>query len=267
MQIPMLRGREIDDRDRAGSPPVAVVSEEFARRTFGDRNPVGLRIALGGREPRDMEVVGVAANARYGGLKGPIPPVVYIPYDQGSFPPISQMTFALRTDRNPLAYLNTVRETVRRADGRIPVTDVKTQAAEIDEQMNQEIVFARLLTAFAVLALVIASVGLYGTMSYAVARRTSEIGIRMALGAGRGSVVWMILRDVCVLAVIGLAISVPAALASSKFVESFLFGLTPTDPCALGVAIAVLVSAALLAGYLPARRAARIDPLTALRHE
>ena len=97
MQIPILRGREIDDRDRPGSAPVAVVSEEFARRNFGDQNPVGLRIALNGREHRDMEVVGVAANARYGGLKGQIPPVVYIPYGQGSFPPISQMTFALRT--------------------------------------------------------------------------------------------------------------------------------------------------------------------------
>jgi predicted permease len=267
MQIPMLRGREILDRDRAGSPPVAVVSEEFARRNFGDQNPIGQRIALGGREPRDMDVVGVAADARYGGLKGPIPPVVYIPYNQGSYPPISQMTFALRTSANPLVHLNAVRETVRRADGRIPVTDVKTQAAEVDEQMNQESVFARLLTGFAILALAIASVGLYGTMSYAVARRTSEIGIRIALGARPGNVVWMILRDVCVLAVIGLAVSVPTALASSKFIESFLFEMTPTDPRALSVAVALLVSAALLAGYLPARRASRIDPLTALRHE
>jgi predicted permease len=267
MQIPILRGREIDERDRTGSAPVAVVSQEFARRNFGDRNPVGLRIALGGRERRDMDVVGVAANARYGGLKGEIPPVVYIPYGQGQFPPISQMTFALRTNGNPLAYVNAVRETVRRADGRIPVTEVITQAGEIDHEMNQEIVFARLLTGFAVLALVIASVGLYGTMSYAVARRTGEIGIRMALGARRGDVVWMILRDVCVLAVVGLAISVPMALASARFVESFLFEMKPTDPRALSVAVALLVSAALLAGYLPARRASRIDPLTALRHE
>jgi ABC-type antimicrobial peptide transport system permease subunit len=147
------------------------------------------------------------------------------------------------------------------------LTEVKTQTGEIDEEMNQEIVFARLLTGFALLALMIASVGLYGTMSYAVARRTSEIGIRMALGARRANVVWMILRDVCVLVVIGLAISVPTALASSKFIESFLFELTPTDPRALGGAVALLMSAALLAGYLPARRASRIDPLTALRHE
>jgi predicted permease len=267
MQIPILRGREIEERDRSGSAPVAVVSEEFARRNFGDQNPVGLRIALGGRERRDMEVIGVAANARYGGLKREIPPVVYIPYGQGRFPPISQMTFALRTNGNPVAYLNAVRETVRVADGRIPLTEVKTQTGEIDEEMNQEIVFARLLTGFALLALMIASVGLYGTMSYAVARRTSEIGIRMALGARRANVVWMILRDVCVLVVIGLAISVPTALASSKFIESFLFELTPTDPRALGGAVALLMSAALLAGYLPARRASRIDPLTALRHE
>jgi predicted permease len=267
MQIPMLRGREIDDRDRPGSPPVAVINEEFARRNFGDQNPVGLRIALDGPHHRDMEVVGVAADARYGGLKGPIPPVVYMPYNQGDFPPIGQMAFALRTNGNPLLYLNAVRDVVRRADARIPLTEVKTQARQIDEEMNQEIVFARLCTGFALLALVIASVGLYGTMTYAVARRTSEIGIRMALGAQRGVVVWMVLREVCILAATGLAISVPTALAASRLLESFLFGMKPTDPRALLLAIAILLSAALLAGYVPARRAARIDPLTALRHE
>jgi predicted permease len=267
MQIPMLRGREIDDRDRPGSPPVAVINEEFARRNFGDQNPVGLRIALDGPHHRDMEVVGVAADARYGGLKGPIPPVVYMPYNQGDFPPIGQMAFALRTNGNPLLYLNAVRDVVRRADARIPLTEVKTQARQIDEEMNQEIVFARLCTGFALLALVIASVGLYGTMTYAVARRTSEIGIRMALGAQRGVVVWMVLREVCILAATGLAISVPTTLAASRLLESFLFGMKPTDPRALLLAIAILLSAALLAGYVPARRAARIDPLTALRHE
>jgi predicted permease len=267
MQIPILRGREIEERDRPGSPPVAVINEEFARRYFEDRSPIGLRIALGGPHHRDMEVVGVAADARYGGLKGPIPPVVYIPYNQGDFPPIGQMAYALRTNGNPLLYLNAVHDVVRRADARIPLTEVKTQARQIDEEMNQEIVFARLCTGFALLALVIASVGLYGTMTYAVARRTSEIGIRMALGARRGVVVWMVLREVCVLAATGLAISVPTALAASRLVESFLFGMKPTDPRALLLAIAILLSAALLAGYVPARRAARIDPLTALRHE
>ena len=135
------------------------------------------------------------------------------------------MTFALRTDGDPLRYVSAVREVVRAADARVPLTNIKTQAADIDQTINQEIVFARLCTAFAILALVIACVGLYGTMAYAVARRTTRIGIRIALGARRSLVIWMVLREVCVLAIVGLAISVPTALATSRFVESFLFGM------------------------------------------
>ena len=152
-------------------------------------------------------------------------------------------------------------------DARVPVSEIRTQAADIDQTINQEIVFARLCTAFAVLALVIASVGLYGTMAYTVARRTREIGIRMALGAQRRLVTWMVLREVCMLAVAGLAIGLPIALASSRFIESFLFAMKPNDPRALTLAIAILLSAALVAGYAPARRASRIDPMVALREE
>jgi macrolide transport system ATP-binding/permease protein len=162
---------------------------------------------------------------------------------------------------------NTVREIVRQADPRVPVTDVKTQAAQIDQTMNQEIIFARLCTAFAVLALLIACVGLYGTMAYTVARRTGEIGIRMALGAQRGAVVWMVLREVLVLAAAGLAIGVPSALGTSRFIESFLFEVKPNSPVALVFAVAVLLSAVLVAGYAPARKASRIDPMVAVRHE
>jgi macrolide transport system ATP-binding/permease protein len=267
MQIPMLLGREIDERDQPGSPSVAVVSELFAKTHFGDQNPVGRQITLGGPKPREMEIIGVSANARYGGLKGEIPPVVYIPYNQGTFPPVQQMTYALRTAGDPLAYIRTVREIVQQTDSRIPVTNVKTQAAEIDQTINQEITFAKLCTGFAILALVIACVGLYGTMAYTVARRTGEIGIRMALGAQRGAVVWMVLREVFILAAVGLAISVPTALGTSKFIESFLFGMKPNDPRALIMAVVILLSAALLAGYMPARKASRIDPMIALRHE
>ena len=150
------------------------------------------------------------------------------------------MTYALRTDGDPLRYVGAVRQIVREADARVPVTNVKTQAADIDQTINQEIVFARLCSAFAILALVIACVGLYGTMAYAVARRTSEIGIRMALGARRGVVIWMVLREVCVLAALGLAIGVPIALGTSRLIESFLFDMKPNDPRALALAVAIL---------------------------
>jgi len=267
MQIPMLRGREIDDHDRQGTLPVAVVSDLFARTYFGEENPIGRHITLSARSrsPVELEIIGVAATARYGGLKNKIPPVVYVPY--ATAPELRQMTFALRTDGDPMRYVNTVRAIVHEADARMPVTNVKTQAADIDQTINQEIVFARLCSAFAILALVIACVGLYGTMAYAVARRTSEIGIRMALGARPGIVIWMMLREVCVLAALGLAISVPIALGTSRLIESFLFDMKPNDPRALAVAVATLVSAALIASYGPARRASRIDPMIALRHE
>ena len=166
--------------------------------------------------PLVLEIVGVAATARYGGLKREIPPVVYVPYAQVPPPQLREMTYALRTDGDPLRYVAAVRQIVHEADGRVPVTNIKTQAADIDQTINQEIVFARLCSAFAILALVIACVGLYATMAYAVARRTNEIGLRMALGAGRGVVIWMVLREVCVLAAIGLAIGVPTALGTSR---------------------------------------------------
>jgi macrolide transport system ATP-binding/permease protein len=267
MRIPLLRGREIDERDRQGTLPVAVVSDLFARSNFGDDDAVGrqIRISARGQTPLDLEIVGVAATARYGGLKREIPPVVYVAYPQFTY--VDKMTFALRTDGDPLRHVATVRQIARAADGRVPVTNFKTQAADIDQTINQEIVFARLCSAFAILALVIASVGLYATMSYTVARRTGEIGIRMALGAPRGSVIWMMLREICALVVFGLAISVPTAIAASRLVESFLFGMRPNDPRALTLAVAVLVTAALVAGYGPARRASRVDPIVALRHE
>jgi predicted permease len=267
MQIPMLRGREIEDRDRRGASPVAVVSDLFARTYFGEENPIGSRIKVGGSSPLDPEIIGVAATARYGGLKGRIPPVVYLSYAQIPSSQLRQMTFALRTDGDPLRYVNAVRDIVRQADARVPLTNVKTQAADIDQTINQEIVFARLCSAFAILALVIACVGLYGTMACAVARRTREIGIRMALGARRSLVIWMVLREVCVLAGLGLAISVPTAIGTSRLIESFLFGTKPNDPRALALAVAILLCAALVAGYGPARRASRVDPMIALRHE
>jgi macrolide transport system ATP-binding/permease protein len=266
MQIPVLQGRQIDERDRAGSPPVVVVSDLFAR-TYFDGDAIGRHIQLLKPFFVDFEVVGVVASARYGGLKEDVPPVVYIPYAQVPFPPLRQMTFALRTDDDPLRHVSAVRETVRGVAPRVPVTNVKTQVGEIDQTINQEIIFARLCSAFALLALVIACIGLYGTMSYAVARRTNDIGLRMALGARRGSVIWMVLREACVLTAIGLVVSVPIALGASRLVESFLFNMKGNDPGSLGMAVVILAGAALAAGYAPARRASRINPLIALRQD
>jgi predicted lysophospholipase L1 biosynthesis ABC-type transport system permease subunit len=220
-----------------------------------------------GTNPQEMEIVGLAKNAKYDDLTGDFPSVAYLPFEQNSNVPVDEMTFFLRTAGDPLAYASAVREVVRQADARIPVTNLGTQAAQIDREMSQQMLFARLCAGFAMLALAIACVGLYGTTSYAVARRTGEIGIRMALGAQRGTVVWMVLRDVLILAALGLVISLPLALGASKFIESFLFGVKPNDPRALAAAVAILLSAALLAGYVPARKASRIDPVTAVRHE
>jgi macrolide transport system ATP-binding/permease protein len=265
MQIPILAGREIDDRDQPGSPPVVVISERLARTYFGNENPVGRRITFVD-EKRDLEIVGVSANLRNGSLKSDEESSMTV------FAGVSQMspegvTYALRTAGDPLRYVQSVHEIVRQADSRIPVTNVITQAAEIDRTISREITFAKLCTGFAVLALVMACVGLYGTMSYTVARQAGEIGIRMALGAPRGAVLWMVLRRVLLLAAVGLAISVPAALIAFQLVKSFLFQTQPNDPGTLALAGVVLLSAAILAGYAPARRASRIDPLAALRQE
>lgn len=270
LQIPMLQGREIDERDRAGSLPVAVISAQFARTFMPNQNPIGRTLTVGGpafARHLEVEVVGVAATTRYGPLKRANPPVIYVPVSQLPIAQVREMVYAVRTDGDPLRHLPAIRQIVQDADARIPVTRVTTQVAEIDQTINQEIVLARLGTAFALLALLIASIGLYGTMSYGVARRTKEIGIRMALGARRGGVVWMVMREVLVLTVIGLAISMPLARGTSKFVDSFLFDVKPHDPIAIGIALATLLAAALLAGYAPARRAARIDPATTLRAE
>jgi predicted permease len=276
MQIPILRGRAIDDHDQPASRQVAVVNGTFARTIAAADNPIGMHLTIASPGSLsvpaicaacDIEIVGLAADARYGALKGDFPPVVYLPYNQSVTGQIDAMWYEIRTAGNPLNVVREVRNIVHSADGRVPLAEVTTQSALIDGTINQQIAFARLCTAFAGLALIIACVGLYATMSYNVTRRTGEIGIRMALGAERRRVVWMVFREVCILFSSGLVISVPACFSVVKLIQSFLFGVQPGDPRAIAAAVVTLAAAAILAGYLPARHAARIDPAVALRHE
>ena len=265
MQIPILAGREIDDRDQPGSTLVAVISERLARTYFGNENPMGRRVTFLD-EKRDLEIVGVSANLRYGGLKNEEESAmtVFVAVSQFSG---DRVTYALRTAGDPLSYVKSVHEIVREADSRIPVTNVVTQAAEIDRTISRELTFAKLCTGFAVLALLIACVGLYGTMSYNVTREIGEIGIRMALGAQQGEILRMVLRKGLALITAGICIGLLASYGLTRFLASQIWGVSATDPWTFGAVVALVVITGLAACLLPARRAAGVDPLVALRYE
>jgi len=269
MRIPLLAGRAFDERDRSDTLPVAIVNEAWVKVNLDGRNPVGQSVISFGlhAKPQQAEIVGLARNARYDDLTGDFPAIVYMPLEQNAGLPVDEMTFFLRTAGNPLAYAGAVREIVHRADVRIPVAALSTQTAQIERETIPEVLFARLCTAFAMLSLAIACVGLYGTTSYAVTRRTTEIGIRMALGARPKAVVWMVLRDALMLAIVGLAIGLPMALGASKVIDSLLFGVKPGDPWSVVSALTILLSAALAAAYLPAWKASKTDPMVALRYQ
>ena len=254
MQIPILLGRGLEPRDMS-SPRVAVVTEQFAKKFFAGENPLGRRIGIGGSNgPADIEIVGVAKTTLYNSIKETdTPPVAYVPYTQ-DLPGLGRVHFELRTAGDPLALVNDVRRTVHQASASVPLSEVTTQAARIDQTISQERTFAWLCACFAALALAIACVGLYGTMAYAVARRTNEIGIRMALGAERRRIVWMVLREVFALGAAGLAIGLAVAWATSRFLESFLFGIKHNDPWSLAVSVLVLFAVA-----LPRRLRSRLE--------
>jgi ABC-type antimicrobial peptide transport system permease subunit len=246
------------------------VNEKYVKVNFDGQMPLGQHIVMDqppGKPALDFEIVGVTRDFRYGDLKEELPAIAFVPFNQTPFRRIGNMTYSLRTAADSLAVVTAVRQIVRQADARVPVTHIKTQATMVEQTMAQEILFARLCSGFAVLALAIACVGLYGTMSYTVARRTGEIGIRMALGAPRGRVVWMVMRQVAIIGAIGLAIGLPAAWATSRLVKSFLYGIKTDDPPSIVAAIVTMAVAVLVAGYAPARRASRIDPVIALRSE
>ena len=195
-----------------------------------------------------------------------MPPVIYIPYTQNRGR-LGQLFFELRTAGPPLGAAVAVRRIVHQASPSVSISEITTQAQRIDQTIAQQRTFADLGGCFAALALLIACVGLYGAMAYTVARRTGEIGIRMALGAQRPGIIWMVLREVLALAAAGLLLGYGAARLTTRFLASFLYGMKPDDPLAIAAAIAILLAAALAAGYLPAWRASRIDPAAALRSE
>jgi macrolide transport system ATP-binding/permease protein len=262
MQIPLTFGRDFTNRDRAGSPKAVVVNRRLAR-LFGVENPVGRTLSRGTER---FEIVGVVEDSLAFSLKEARRPVVYFAFLQAERPS-GQLTFEVRTAGNPLNFASMARETVRQVDSRIAIHELKTQAAHIDQAISTEITLARLCAAFAGLALLIACVGLYGTVAFNVARRTNEIGIRVTLGARRGLIIWMVLREVLVMTAVGLAIGVPLALFASRYVKTLLYGIEPTDPIAIAIGVAALLVCGLAAGLVPARRASRIDPMIAVRHE
>ena len=265
MRIPILLGRELQERDMTGPFKVAVVNEVFAKKYFPNENPTGRRFGFGGDGGKfdEFEIIGVAKAARYNSLKEVIPPLVYIPFSRR----IDGVSFELRTHGDPLGLVATVSRIVRQVEPRVPVSDVNTQSRQIDQTINRERIFAQLCSCFAALALLISCIGLYGMMAYTVARRTAEIGIRMALGADRHRIIWMVVREMIWIGVTGLTIGLAAAWGTTRYLESFLFGLKSKDPLTILLAAGILVAALVLAGCDPAMRASRIDPLTALRHE
>ena len=261
MRMP-IAGRDLTEQDRAGAPKVVVVNRRLGRM-FGLEQPLGRTLVI---DKERYEIVGVTEDALSFELKEEPRPAVYFPYLQGRRPP-GGLTFEVRTAGAPMSVAPAARDVVRRVDSRLAVHDMKSQATHIDQGISTEITLARLCAAFAGLALVIACVGLYGTVAFNVSRRTNEIGIRVTLGAQRSRIMWMILREVLALTAAGLAIGIPLALAGSHYVRSLLYGIEPTDPVAIAIGIAALVTCGAAAGLIPARRAARIDPMVAVRHE
>jgi predicted permease len=263
--IPVLSGRAFEERDTIGTAAsVAILNETAAGRYFPSENPVGRRFGYAPAKTGDVEVVGVVRDTKYDTLRKPSPPILYTPFPRNTS---RAATFEVLTSGDPAAALQDIRVAVRRADPNVPLVHPTTQTAEIDQRMGQESMLAIWYSSLGLLALLLASVGLFGVMSTSVARRTGEIGIRMALGARRGQVVRSVLRESMVMVGWGVALGLVLALTGGRLISSLLFGLAPSDPTTVVAAVGIMLGVSLLAGYVPARRAARVDPLMALRQD
>jgi predicted permease len=277
MGIPLLLGRDFTLKDEHTVAPerglnipnfrVAIANEKFVKHYFGDANPIGRHIGFG-MDPgtkTPMEIIGVVKDAKYTSMRDEIPRQLFFPYLESTVG--GGMTAYVRTTGEPSQMFQALRGAVRRLDANLPVYKLRT----VDEQMDQSLLTERLIailsTVFGLLATVLAIVGLYGVMAYTVNRRTREIGIRMALGAVSSNVIWLVMREVVMLIGLGVAIGLPAAWGLSRLVQTQLYGITPNDPVTLAMATLSLVAVACAAGYIPALRATRVDPVTALHYE
>jgi predicted permease len=270
MGIPIVAGRGFNSSDTETSPKVAVINQKLAQQFYPGVNPIGRKfhgISAGmNGEQLPFEIVGISADTYYNNLRTDPPSTYYVPYRQ-IHDVSGGMTYEIRTHVEPESLIPLLRRAVQSVDQNLPLIDVRTQTEQIDDTIQQERIFADLTAGFGFLALTLASIGIYGIMAYSVARRTNEIGIRLALGAQARQILTMILRETSWLAAIGVAVGLGAALPLTRFLESMLFGLKPNDPATMIGSAAILFAAALLAGFVPARRASRVQPMQALRHE
>jgi predicted permease len=266
LEAPVLRGREFSSRDRNGTPKVAIVNETTARHYFGDADPIGRSVSIPGfvGDPSWIEIVGEVRDIKVHELREPATAMLYVPLFQL---PEGGATFEIRTAVDPSQVETAVLAVVSDIDRRLPVYAVKTLDSQLEDVLVQERLVASLSALFGLLALLLTCIGLYGLLAYTVNRRTGEIGIRMALGAERGRIVRMILGETLLLIGCGLLIGVPAAALASRLITSQLFGLKPGDPITFLAACLVMAAVALAASYWPARSAATVDPMRALRME
>jgi predicted permease len=263
MGIPLLVGRDFTNGDGPKAPHTVMVNERLAKHYFGDENPIGRRIRFR-REKDSIEIVGMVRDGKIVSLREKPQRCVYLPYAQTQ---IGYMTFYARTAQDPSAAAQMLRDEVRRQDPNLPIFNVRTMERQIDESLFADRLVAALSASFGALATLLAAVGLYGVMAYMVVRRTREIGIRMALGAGRREVLRLVMQEVVLLAAVGIGIAVLASLAMGRLIQSQLLDVSARDPFVMAVATLALAAVALLAGLLPALRATRVDPLIALRYE